>query len=102
MHWQLLPPPKEKPYVYPPATADSAKQDLKKFVLLNQLQYRPRRDLVSEFEEFAIELNNDEDLIDRAERRDLPSSLFENCKLFGDDQDGSTSVSHRTPSPTFR
>lgn len=101
VHWQLVLPAKEKPYVFPPASADSAKQDLRKFVQLHQLHYRPRRDLVSEFEDFAIELNTDEDLLDRAERRDFPSSLFTN-KLRSDDHKMSILDPNRTPSSTFR
>lgn len=76
--WQLVNTRNPKASVIRCARPDSAKEDLKKFVKVNQLQYRHKRqddfaDLENMFT--LLRLDEDDELLDRAERRDLPASV---------------------------
>lgn len=76
--WQLVNTRNPKASVIRPARPDSAKEDLRKFVKVNQLQYRHKRqDDFADLENmFALlRLDEDDELLDRAERRDLPASV---------------------------
>lgn len=76
--WQMVNRRNPKACVIRPARPDAAKQDLKRFVQENGLEYRhKRRDGFADFEDLfsALRLNEDEELLDRAERRDLPASV---------------------------
>lgn len=76
--WQMVNRRNPKACVIRPARPDAAKQDLKRFVEENGLEYRhQRRDGFADFEDLfgALRLNEDEELLDRAERRDLPASV---------------------------
>lgn len=76
--WQMVNRRNPKACVVRPAKPDAAKQDLKRFVQENGLEYRhKRRDGFADFEDLfgQLRLNEDEELLDRAERRDLPASV---------------------------
>lgn len=76
--WQMVNRRNPKACVVRPARPDAAKQDLKRFVEENGLEYRhQRRDGFDDFADLfsALRLNEDEELLDRAERRDLPASV---------------------------
>lgn len=76
--WQMVNTRNPKACVVRPARPDAAKQDLRRFVQENELQYRyKRRDDFDDFEDLfgQLRLNEDEELLDRAERRDLPASV---------------------------
>ena len=76
--WQMVNRRNPKACVVRPARPDAAKQDLKRFVQENGLQYRHKRqDDFADFENLfsQLRLNEDEELLDRAERRDLPASV---------------------------
>lgn len=78
-HWQLVTTRNPKGFVMQPAKPDSAKEDLKRFVQVNRLKYRyrPKTDEIDDFEDLfrQLNLNEDEDLLERADRRDLPISI---------------------------
>lgn len=79
IHWQSVITRKPQSFVYSPARPDSAKEDLKRFVQTNHLQYRYQRpyDDIDGFEDLfkQLNLNEDDSLLERADRRDLPVSI---------------------------
>lgn len=83
IHWRYVETKKPKTVVIQPAKPDSAKRDLQRFVERNQLRYqRVHEDSLTDFERLfdRLNLNNDDELLDRAERRDLPSKIQLLCR----------------------
>ena len=78
IHWRQVETRNATGYVYPSSKPDSAKEDLRRFVKQHNLSYRVRRgDPLTEFEDLfeQLHLSSDDELLDRAERRDLPAKI---------------------------
>lgn len=95
IHWKLLERKNSKYAIIRSSSPNSAKQDLKTFVSENQLQYRRKKhDPLVEFENLFEKLNlNDEELLERADRRDLPAKFQQSYRFFQDNIDYNNKIS---------
>ncbi|KPM09242.1 hypothetical protein QR98_0077750 [Sarcoptes scabiei] len=84
IRWKYVERRNPKSIVYRSSSPSSAKNELRKFVQQNHLQYRCRpgidKNPLNDFESFfdRLNLNDDEDLLERADRRDLPARFQSN------------------------
>lgn len=103
IHWKLLERKNSKYAIIKSSSPTSAKQDLKTFVIENQLQYRRRKhDPLIEFEDLFEKLNlNDEELLERADRRDLPAKFQQSYRFFQDNIDYNNNKISQTFSNRF-